>query len=1035
MKKWRSIRTISLLAWIVISVLSLLWMPNLDQLVREKGQVAIPESAQSEIAQSMISNMDANDQETYQLIAIFTSEKDKLTNDEKVQIAEVIAKLKKDSGNLGIQEIMSHLDDEETEKQLVSEDKMTILTQLSVSKDYGEISEIASAIDKEIQVIDGVETYLTGTDLVLEDFVQSTQEGIQKTEIIAIVFILVVLILVFKSPIVPFISLLTVGVSYLVSLGIITNLVDKFNFPFSNFTQVFLVVILFGIGTDYNILLLTRFKEELSKQENVLLAIKETYRTAGKTVVFSGLAVFIGFSVLFLAKFKLYQACSAVAIGVAILILVLYTLNPFFMYVLGKKMYWPVKRFEGHADSKIWGFLAGNSVVRPWLSLLIIAILCIPFIFNYTNVLSYNDLIEVDDAYESKQGINVIEEHFSAGFSSPTTLVLHNDTKLDNQKSLQVIDELTEKVSKINGVSGVYSVTRPGGEKIKELYINDQTKELNSGLSEAKSGVGEINEGLSSAGKKVGGTDTGQIDSVQKLIDGTSAAKNGVSQLNDAVNQLSAGIDEGAAGAGQLKSGLTSLKGNVETLSTATSQLYKGYSELETGLGSFGNSFSTISQAIDGAKQGYAQIEQVLKAYMEDNPEAANESRIQTAFGTAVEGQKQLTNLSQELKKITPKYQTAMKSFKEANASLAKVNEGMSQTKQGIGQLEEGAQSLETELENGTNASKQIVGSTTNLESGLAKVNEGQTKLQDGLKDLTGKMNTLQEGLSKSTKGLDQVSEGLEDAQGYLGNLSQSKAAEKFYIPEDVLSGDEFQKSLDKYLSENKNTTTMTIILDVNPYSAEAMDIVREINKQVPSALVGTELDSAKLALGGKTAQNVDLQDISSQDFTRTAVIMLIGIGLVLILITRSILQPIFIVGSLVLAYYTSLGLGELVSTKILGVDSLGWNVPFFSFIMIVALGVDYSIFLMMRFNELEGSIMDRIVAASRQIGGVVISAALILGGTFAALMPSGVITLIGVATVVIFGLFILSFIMLPMFIPALMSLVEKTKRKNKEKA
>lgn len=66
---------------------------------------------------------------------------------------------------------------------------------------------------------------------------------------------------------------------------------------------------------------------------------------------------------------------------------------------------------------------------------------------------------------------------------------------------------------------------------------------------------------------------------------------------------------------------------------------------------------------------------------------------------------------------------------------------------------------------------------------------------------------------------------------------------------------------------------------------------------------------------------------------------------------------------------------------------------------MIIALGVDYSIFLMMRFNEVDGNPVNAILTAAKNIGGVVISAAIILGGTFAALIPSGVITLISGAS------------------------------------
>lgn len=102
--------------------------------------------------------------------------------------------------------------------------------------------------------------------------------------------------------------------------------------------------------------------------------------------------------------------------------------------------------------------------------------------------------------------------------------------------------------------------------------------------------------------------------------------------------------------------------------------------------------------------------------------------------------------------------------------------------------------------------------------------------------------------------------------------------------------------------------------------------------------------------------------------------------------------------------------------------DMLTWNTPFFSFIMLIALGVDYSIFLMMRYRDDASAIPDvrrRILHAATIIGTVVISAAIILGGTFAALIPSNVLTLIQVATAVIVGLIILV-ITLPIIMSAM---------------
>lgn len=236
--------------WLVATVLSIVTMPNLDQLVREKGQITIPADAESEVAREMLAKMNDNGAETYQLIAVFTSKTNQaLTEQQKEEIHQVIEQLKSNEKQLGITKIIAHFDNEQLEKQLVSEDGTTILTQIYVEKDHGTITDVVNDLNS-FMTTKNVKTYLTGNEVVMEDFVKSSQDGVKKTEIIAVIFIIIVLILVFRSPIIPVVSLLSVGISYLISMGMITHLVDKFNYPFSNFTQVFVVVILFGIGTD-----------------------------------------------------------------------------------------------------------------------------------------------------------------------------------------------------------------------------------------------------------------------------------------------------------------------------------------------------------------------------------------------------------------------------------------------------------------------------------------------------------------------------------------------------------------------------------------------------------------------------------------------------------------------------------------------------------------------------------------------------------------------------------------------------------------
>ncbi|SDB94876.1 MMPL family transporter [Shouchella lonarensis] len=1023
MKRVFNGRVLLLLLWVVLSVVSVLTLPDMGQLSRDKGDIRLPDSAQSIVARDLLQHMDDDNDETYDVVVVWHSGNNAaLTAAQREEVDGIVRDLENKEELLGITKMTTHLDSEDIAAQLTADDETTVLTQLSVAESKGTIAEVREQL-REVIDPEQVDVYLTGAKVISEDFASTTEDGIKKTEMIAVVFIIVVLVLVFRSPIVPLVSLLTVGVSYIVSLAIIANAVLHVDFPFSSFTQVFLIVILFGVGTDYNILLYTRFKEELSHTDDAWQAAKATIRTSGKTVVYSGLAVFIGFVSLALAEFTLYQAMSAVAIGVGVLVLVLTTLNPFFMALLGKKMFWPSKHFAGHGDSKMWAFLSHNAALRPVISIALVALLTVPFLWQYRGDVHYNDLLEVADHYESKQGINVIEDHFSSGFAAPATVVIDTEKRLDEQLPLRVLDELTEALSKVDGVSEVYSATRPTGERINGLYIDEQTGQLQDGLHDAGEGAFEIGDGLSEAEKKLADRDENGADHVQALIDGTGKAQTGATEVGKAVDQLAAGISEGAEGAQTLKDGLASLEENLALLQGATSELHAGYTELEQGLSGFGTKLTTVSETVSAALRGWEDMSDVVNDLLAQVPNAGSNAQIQDALAAVKEKKAHIDALSSELTQASQDYNEAMTSFRTANAALSEVNSSLTKMKDGAEELKEGAATLQTGLSEGASGSKELSTNTAQLASGLGQIKEGQTSLQTALTTLSEQMGALQDGLHAGSEGLNELRDGLADAEGFLGDLSGSAATHTFFVPDDVLTGDRFQASLDAYMSPNRETTKLTVILETNPYTVEAMDVISEVNETAAAALQGTVLDEATVAVGGQSAINADLREVASGDFLRTAVLMLVGIGIFLVIITRSVKLPIFIIGLLAFAYMTSLAVTEIVSKYLLGVEALSWNVPFFGFILLVAIGVDYSIFLLMRYNELPGDPLTAMKEAARHIGGVVISAAIILGGTFAALYPSGVLTLIQVATLVIVGLALLSVLLLPVMLPGLMRL------------
>jgi RND superfamily putative drug exporter len=123
----------------------------------------------------------------------------------------------------------------------------------------------------------------------------------------------------------------------------------------------------------------------------------------------------------------------------------------------------------------------------------------------------------------------------------------------------------------------------------------------------------------------------------------------------------------------------------------------------------------------------------------------------------------------------------------------------------------------------------------------------------------------------------------------------------------------------------------------------------------------------------------------------------------------------------LILTYFTAMAMNEAIFVNLLGYTGISWAVPFFGFVILVALGVDYSIFLMDRFNEYKDlSVPEAMLISMKKMGTVIISAAIILGGTFAAMMPSGMLSLLQIASIVLVGLLLYAFVILPLFIPVM---------------
>ena len=1208
MQKFLKNHVFSLIAWVLILIISIFALPNIKELTNAHSDITLPSNVQSNVAQSIKNNWGAKKKNTYEVALVFNKKHGKLTEADKAAINNTLDKFTNDKHKYGIKDSLLPDSNIATRKKLQSKDDTTWVAQFNIAKSHGTIEEVYNQMNRDAKT-QGLRTYVTGADILQHDFSASIQQGIKKTEAITVVFIFIVLVIVFKSPIVPLISLLTVGVSFLTSFSIVTNLVEHANFPFSNFTQVFMVIVLFGIGTDYNILLYDKFKENLGKGMDKYKALHDALFKAGKTILYSGSSILIGFTALSLAKFSVYQSAVGVAVGVAVLLVVLLTLNPFFMAVLGKKMFWPVKKFTGESDDKLWHGISASTLKHPIIYLIVLAVVVVPFMLMYSGHLNYDDTDEIADSVPSKQGLLVVQKHFSEGMAEPSYLYIKSKHRLDNEENLKLIDQLTKQLQNSKDVSFATSVTQPYGEPIDMLYVNNQLNTVNDGVDQARSGLGKLSKGsnkvANGANSLKDGADqlqdgTSRLQSgAQQLVGGTSRLQNGAQQLQSGAvrlqngsNQLVSGATRLETGAGRLASGTHALQsgasslqsganklqnganslqagtktlqngtqqmanqlqqlstqlsnqlsgsnkqqlaalqtalpqinsgiqqlnaalGNSVDVSSATSglaavqkqaaQLESSLKELQSAAGSVGSSVSqadvqlaisaavqsavkdvpsdqkqaaqqaataaatqavqsvvqkaqagantdklksamqNATQAAQGLQGSMAAMQQSdlmtqlqsLKTQVNTLAQASNQalpgaatalnqlssglSQVQSAASAGVAGANKLNSGAAALNSGAGRLSTGLGSLASGagrlNAGVGQLNSGAGQLQSGLGTLANGAGTLNTGLGTLANGAGQLnsgVGQLASqapaLISGIGQLNSGAGQLSMGAGKLAAKVPEL-------TTGIDTVNSGLGQGETYLKGLGSSAAADTFYIPKEFLKNEMFKKSMDVYLSPDKKSAQIIVVFDSNPSATEATNESQELSAMAKKTFQGTALKNATVAMGGQSSKIKDTKTVASGDFLRTAAIMLIGIGIALMFVTHSLLQPVYILGTLLIAYLCSLSINQWIVKAVLGRDMLSWNTPFFSFIMLIALGVDYSIFLMTRYNELkeEGftTPSSRILKACAIIGTVVISAAIILGGTFAALIPSGIPTLIEVALTVDVGLLILVFIL-----------------------
>jgi putative drug exporter of the RND superfamily len=273
--------------------------------------------------------------------------------------------------------------------------------------------------------------------------------------------------------------------------------------------------------------------------------------------------------------------------------------------------------------------------------------------------------------------------------------------------------------------------------------------------------------------------------------------------------------------------------------------------------------------------------------------------------------------------------------------------------------------------------------------------------------------------------GINKQSETANDNPAALGQaFDKSKNDDLFYLPPEVFDNPDFKRGLKLFLSPDGKAARMIITHEGDPAEPAAISRVEPIKLAAHEAVKGTPLANSSFYLGGTASTYKDIEDMANYDILIVAIASLSLILLIMMLITRSLVAAIVIVGTVALSLGASFGISVLLWQYLLGIE-LYWVVLALAVILLLAVGSDYNLLLISRFKEeIHAGLKTGIIRAMAGSGSVVTAAGLVFAVTMCGFVFSGLQTLGQIGTTIGLGLLFDTLIVRSFMTPSIAALL-----------
>ena len=441
-------------AWVAAAILASLLLPSLGSVVKENNTDQLPASSPSLAAARLAAPFQDPNQTPVEVVIARGG--GTVTSADVTAVSRLAARLAKVANVQQVKDLGAGGD-----RQAVRLEVLAGLNLATPGPEQQLVTGLHAAIAASA-LPPGLHAHLAGPVAAQADVSQASQNAVNLGQDLSILFIVALLLLVFRALLAP---LLTLAPAVLVT-QLAGPVIAKSGLPVSPQAQFLMLALTLGAGTDYGLFLVFRVREELRAGRAPRDAVTRALARVGESITFSAATVIAALLTLLLATFGLYSSLAApLAIVLALTLLADLTLLPALLAIAGRAAFWPSRTARGTGRPGWWGRTAGRVVAHPAATL---AFGLIAFGALATAVLGYRPAglpaaAAAPDGSDSAAGNALLAAHFPAATSDPTTVVLRlREPAWDDPAPVAAAQRRLAALPRFGSLAGPFDTLTPG---------------------------------------------------------------------------------------------------------------------------------------------------------------------------------------------------------------------------------------------------------------------------------------------------------------------------------------------------------------------------------------------------------------------------------------------------------------------------------------------------------------------------------------------------------------------------------------------